>query len=204
MNFLAIDTTKSSSYIILKNGEDIVIDTLKETRKVSENLLLGVDKLLQSNNAKLKDLDCFGCVVGPGSFTGVRIGMSMIKAFNAVLDKNIVMLNSFEVLENTVKDGCIFLTCTKTSFYFAFVKDGKVTNMGVEELKNIKHDKFKNATTFTPEKELQEYADNYINNYKSILKSAFEIKVAKKQFVNKSDFLPLYLQLSQAERNLKK
>ena len=83
MKFLGLDTSKSKTYIVLINDDKEIVKVLEETRKVSENLLVEIDSLLKSENIELNDIDYLGAITGPGSFTGIRIGMATIKAFSS-------------------------------------------------------------------------------------------------------------------------
>ena len=64
----------------------------------SERLLPMMDQLLTSCECKLKEVDFFAANVGPGSFTGVRIGTGTIKGLAHALKKPVVSVNSLEAL----------------------------------------------------------------------------------------------------------
>lgn len=66
--------------------------------KHSETFFPLLDEFLNQHKVTLKDIDCFGVVVGPGSFTGIRIGLSVAKMFAYVENKACVAVNSLEVL----------------------------------------------------------------------------------------------------------
>ncbi len=204
MKFLALDTTKAQSYIIVANGKNVEIKTLNETRKVSEMLLSTIDEMLVTNKLTLDDFDYFACVTGPGSFTGLRIGISTLKAFNAVLNKKLIAINSFEVFTNKISDGCIMLSCTKSSFYYAIIKSNKIIEMGVDNLVNINNDKFITEKKFACEYELKNYVDSFIEDYPQILVESLLKMIKNNQYTAKNEFKPFYLQQSQAERNFKR
>lgn len=203
MKFLALDTTKASSYIIVVNGNNVNIKTLTQTRKVSEMLLSSIDEILNNSDLNLEEMDFLACVSGPGSFTGLRIGMSTIKGFNAALNKKLVSLNSFEVFADCIKNGCVMLSCTKTSFYYAIIKNNEIVEMGVDDLVNVENDKYSIEKKFVCEEELKNYADVFIDDYPQLLLNAFKAKIKSNHFTSKNEFKPFYLQQSQAERNLK-
>lgn len=64
----------------------------------SEALLPLVDKILKSTGKKLADIDSFAVGVGPGSFTGIRIGCATIKTLAQVLDKPVLPFSSLKAL----------------------------------------------------------------------------------------------------------
>ena len=77
MNILAIDTTSTGlSIALVKNGE--IFSYTKEIGKSghSATLMPSVKEMLDTHNVAVDDLDAIGVVVGPGSFTGIRIGVS--------------------------------------------------------------------------------------------------------------------------------
>ena len=57
-----------------------------------------IDFLLKQHGLQLPQIDCFGVATGPGSFTGVRIGLTTVKSFCQALDKPVVGISSLEAL----------------------------------------------------------------------------------------------------------
>ena len=70
----------------------------------SENLMILIEEILQRNNIELKEIDLISCVVGPGSFTGIRIGVATVKALAEVYNIKIVEVTSLEVLAQNIKE----------------------------------------------------------------------------------------------------
>ena len=73
-------------------------------RKHSAYLLPTLKRILDSLGLKLKDFDYFAVGLGPGSFTGIRIGLSVIKGFAYALNKPLVGISSLDILACNVKD----------------------------------------------------------------------------------------------------
>lgn len=204
MNFLALDTTKLKSYIFLNANGKNTIKVLEETRKVSENLLVEVDNLLSKNGLNLNNIDVFGAVVGPGSFTGVRIGLATLKAFNNALNKKLVKVDSFEAFAETIQNGVLILSSTKTAVYYAKFATSKIIDRGVAEIDKL-NEVFKGNKLYIIEENLKNIENTeFIDNYENLVLKEFERKINQKDFVLDQDFAPLYLQLSQAELNLKR
>lgn len=57
-----------------------------------------IDEALKENNLSLNDIDMYSCINGPGSFTGIRIGLSTLKAFSFVDNKKIFSMSSLDLL----------------------------------------------------------------------------------------------------------
>lgn len=106
MKILAIDTSSSiCSVAVLEN--DILIDeiNLNDGRTHSENLMPLMEKLLKRNSLDIKNIEMISCCTGPGSFTGIRIGVATIKPIAEVLNIKIASVTSLEILARNVEDA---------------------------------------------------------------------------------------------------
>lgn len=205
MNILGIDTTRKKASIFFKRTEreDIYLLALDENVKHSDGLFLYIEKALLDNDVKIEDVDTFACVVGPGSFTGIRVGMSTIKGINKVLKRNIVVMNMFEVLSPTLKTGIVLLNSTSTSCYYAKIFKGEVVESGVVAKVDI--EKIADGGVVVVLKEEQEAIGLTYNNYKvvdSLAELYSKCVMQKLDAMQYDEFVPYYLQLSQAERNV--
>lgn len=96
---LAIDsTTKKASVALMLNNKNIVTKSIDNEITHSEKLLPLTDELLKENKVKLNDITTLACTLGPGSFTGVRIGIATVKALAKVLNINIHGATSLNLL----------------------------------------------------------------------------------------------------------
>jgi len=99
MNILAIDTTsKKASVSILEDNNEVFKNTIDNDITHSEKLMPLIDDSLKQTNLTLKDIDLLACVLGPGSFTGIRIGIASVKALAKVLNKKIFGISTLEVM----------------------------------------------------------------------------------------------------------
>ena len=104
MKILAVDTSSEiCSVAILENDNVIVENSLNDGKTHSENLMTIMENTLEENKIKLSDIDLIACSVGPGSFTGIRIGVSSIKAIAEVLDVPVAAVTSLEALAKNVE-----------------------------------------------------------------------------------------------------
>ena len=202
MNTLIIDTTRKLAKILISKDDKHFVFDMSDKIKHSEGLFLYLEKALSETKLKISDFDVLCGGVGPGSFTGIRVGMSVIKGFNQVINKPVVPINIFEVLKYGVKNGVILLNSTSTTCYKADIRNFEIVDMGVInklEISSISGD------IYILKEEQDELGIEYNNirviaDYSSYYFLAIENKLKKK---SNELFEPLYLQLSQAEKNLK-
>ncbi len=93
----------------------------------SQHMMPLVDGLLSTCGMTLSDIDLFACVVGPGSFTGVRLGVASVKAMAHALGKNVVPVAALEALGQAPFAGtvCPILDARRNQVYTAAFVDGK-------------------------------------------------------------------------------
>ena len=104
MKILAIDTSSEiCSVAILENDKLIDKNELDNGKTHSENLMPLLDELLKRNSLNIKNIEMLACCVGPGSFTGIRIGVSTIKPIAEVLNIKIATVTSLEVLSRNIE-----------------------------------------------------------------------------------------------------
>ncbi len=104
MKILAIDTsTMISSCSLMEDGIIIGDYNINQKKTHSETLVLMIQQMLEKLECELKDIDVFAVCKGPGSFTGLRIGMTTAKTFAQVFDKRIVGISTLEALANMIE-----------------------------------------------------------------------------------------------------
>lgn len=158
MNFLAIDTTMPQLAIAVSaNGKHKSYCYDIAPQKHNSVLLVKINEVLKDVGCTLNDMDCFGVVIGPGSFTGIRVGVATINAFAFALRKNVVEMTSLELARYTAKNEDILalIDCKHGNYYAALFKGEKVEYMEINEQEakkyNVKHvyyDKASNEALF--------------------------------------------------------
>ncbi|MCX8074719.1 MAG: tRNA (adenosine(37)-N6)-threonylcarbamoyltransferase complex dimerization subunit type 1 TsaB [Clostridia bacterium] len=98
MNVLAVDTSTKRACVAVQNSYDIISKDILNEITHSEKLLPLVDEVLTKSNLNLKNIDLYCVTNGPGSFTGIRIGLATIKAMAHVNKKNIFCISSLLLL----------------------------------------------------------------------------------------------------------
>lgn len=128
MNLLAVDTTSDQIVLALyKEGSSDYFVGEKGAKKHNSVLLNDVDGFLQKNDLSINDIDVFGAVVGPGSFTGIRIGVSTVNALAISLGKKTVSVTSLEVPVQEGEDALVALDCKHDNYYCGLFKSGNAT-----------------------------------------------------------------------------
>lgn len=99
MTVLALDTSGLvASVAVSRDGVLLGEYTLNNGLTHSQRLLPMVDELLKSLDMKISDIDVFACSVGPGSFTGLRIGIATVKGFAFTGKKPCVAVSGLEAM----------------------------------------------------------------------------------------------------------
>ena len=223
MNILAIDSSSAvaSATLYLNGNLDSIVNEDKLTH--SQKLLPLIDTLLKRNNVSVKDIDVFVSSKGPGSFTGIRIGISTIKALAHVANKNIAGYTSLDMLAQSALDkGKYICSCIDAKhenvYYGVYKVNGKkletilenscdtITNV-IEKCKKLNEnivfvgDGSVNYREYIEKENFATILDNIVTQKSEDLISLY---LANPQEVPFADFIPVYLRESQAERNLKK
>lgn len=124
-------STTSRLGVCLTDGDRVLGSTVfPPGRKHVEHLAAGIDELTRGLQADLKSIDGFGVAKGPGSFSGIRVGMALIKGLVLVLRKPVAGLSSLEILAwGGLKDGEIgaaVIDARRNEVYTAvYAKQGK-------------------------------------------------------------------------------
>jgi len=99
MIILAVDTTTpAGSAAILEKTKLISEVNIDSASTYSERLLPSIHFLLERSKLNIKEIDTFAVAVGPGSFTGIRIGLSTIKSFAYASGKPVALVSTLEAL----------------------------------------------------------------------------------------------------------
>ena len=104
MKILAIDTSGETLSVAISNDLKIVAEYFYNAGKIHSDVIIPlVNKILKDVNWELKDIDKFALSCGPGSFTGIRVAMAVIKTLAQTLNKPVVCVDSLSVLENQLE-----------------------------------------------------------------------------------------------------
>lgn len=99
MKILALDTTAEvCTAAICENTKLIAEMTVNTGNTHSQTLLPLIEQILKISETSLDEIDCFSCSTGPGSFTGVRIGVATVKGIAYGKNKPCVSVSTLEAL----------------------------------------------------------------------------------------------------------
>lgn len=99
MKILAVDTTTPMlTAAICEDGVVLQEYSLHNQKAHSQKLMPLIEQLLQETGVSLNEIDLFAAANGPGSFTGIRIGLACVKALAQVTGKPVVPVNTLEGL----------------------------------------------------------------------------------------------------------
>lgn len=219
-NILAVDTASKLMGVSLKVGDKTYSDFINDGFAHSENLLPMINKLLESGNINVKEIDLLICTRGPGSFTGLRIGMATLKGLSLGLGIPLISVPTLDLYaygnENFKGDVLPILDARKRCFYTGIFNAGtKKTDdldLPLEEiLKKLKESDSIFLTGVDAELFYNKVLDdkrfildkNYLKNYSENL-----IPLGLELYTNKgADDIsqgPLYIRKSEAEIMLEK
>ena len=123
MKILAIDTSSKICSVSILEDNNVIIEKHNDDEKThSQKLMPLIDELLKESNLTLDNIDLLACSQGPGSFTGIRIGISTVNAFADVKNIPIIGVTSLESLAyNITSSGLIatLIDAKHDNVYFA-------------------------------------------------------------------------------------
>ena len=208
MNILAIDTTTKVASVSFLKQNVIYHHQIDNEITHSEKLLPLIDQTLKEANVTIANVDEYACMNGPGSFTGIRIGLATLKAFAQVQNKKIFSLTSLDTIAYSA-----FLTFNVE--YIISIIDAKNDRIYYQmtKLQKQKNGKISLTSVIEPSNELIDDAIYILKKYltENAIKNVVVAGNAVNQFKDKlsvlsqnlSDFYPtpttLITALSQIE-----
>lgn len=227
MKILAIDTTaNTASCALVEDGRVRGVSTIDGLLTHSETMLPMVEELLKRLALTIKDVDAFAVAEGPGSFTGVRIGVSTIKGLAFSTNKPCVGVSSLAALAYNLEgfDGLVVpvMDARRQQVYTVIYNEGKcvfgdslipLTELADELAKTelelrLVGDGYALAERFLAADErlaprLKSTPAALIPHNAASIALLAEKKLASGEISTDSELRPLYLRDSQAERERK-
>jgi len=144
MLILAFDTSSKTASVAILNDRAILYDVLINSGlNHSEVLLPAIEQACSQTRVKISEIDLFACTMGPGSFTGLRIGASTLKGFMLATGKPAVGVSSLAALalnaDNRSKIICSVMDAGRGQVYVAYFKyteGNDLEQLGQEQIVN--------------------------------------------------------------------
>ncbi len=132
MKVLAVETsTMLGGVAVIDDSAGLVAEVRLNVKSThSERLMTEIDHVLKQSGLEISEIDVFAVSIGPGSFTGLRIGLSTVKGFSFATGKPIVAVPTLEALAWSLPycryPVCTLLDARKKEVYAAlFLWEGK-------------------------------------------------------------------------------
>lgn len=216
MKIFAIDTSTDTLVIAYSNEQNILTLNYRGVEKHASKIGPLVHEFLNMADVNKGSIDLFGCGVGPGSLTGLRIGIAFIQGMAHAFSKNVVAVTSSEVVAanflyhqgeivivKKAREGYVYIACYK--------ENTEMLKPSVMEFEKAKHfvQTLNNPVVVGDAKKLFEHiAQTAPDELEAIrgevlLNKVFE-KIKSKSILKPHELEPLYLQKSIAEMNFEK
>ncbi len=200
---LFIDSSYKALFIALTTDKEVIDEVcIMAEANFSEKLLPLLKEMTDRNHISLNNLHKIFVTVGPGSFTGIRIGVTVCKTLGFALKKRIVPISSLEFMATTKTDTDykIPFIDARHGYVFAGVYDKKGINIVEDSYTNIQNliDKIKGSITFISYDDL--HLDNTILPKYNILDII--TRHLNDEGLNPHEVKPNYLKKTEAEEKL--
>ncbi|NLJ78620.1 MAG: tRNA (adenosine(37)-N6)-threonylcarbamoyltransferase complex dimerization subunit type 1 TsaB [Tissierellia bacterium] len=224
MKVLGIDTSTMTASCAVLDGDTLLGEySINQELTHSESLVPMISEMLDNLKLHISDIDIYGVATGPGSFTGLRIGVATMKAFAHIFDKPIVGVSTLEGLAlNLTHSGIIvpMIDARRDRVYTGIYrwKQSRLENilepciMNIERLSEIldKND----DDIMINGNGVRQYGDRLLEVLKSRVKiapaglrecraaSIAELSLLNRDVYNRDDYynlIPTYLKESQAQ-----
>ncbi|HAK88276.1 MAG TPA: tRNA (adenosine(37)-N6)-threonylcarbamoyltransferase complex dimerization subunit type 1 TsaB [Nitrospiraceae bacterium] len=143
MKLLAIETSTMLGGVAIMDGDALITESRLNVKVThSERLMTGIGYALAQSSLKIEDIDVFAVAIGPGSFTGLRVGLSTVKGLVYATGKRLVSVPTLEAFAWNMPfsgyDVCPLLDARKKEVYagiFRWADDGFVRVMSEQAIK---------------------------------------------------------------------
>lgn len=227
MKILAVDTTATAVSVAVVEDGKLLSESFANTGLThSQTLMPMIDNTVKGANIQISDIDVFAVDNGPGSFTGVRIGVAAVKGMAQMLDKPCVEISTLESLAYNLADtDCVAVSamdarCGQVYTASFNCENSVVTRLCEDEAMAISDleerlKKYEKTVIFVGDGAMLCY-----NYYKDVIPCriisegrrhqrasssalAARLKYEEGKSVSANELMPSYLRLPQAQRELK-
>ncbi|MBQ4646661.1 MAG: tRNA (adenosine(37)-N6)-threonylcarbamoyltransferase complex dimerization subunit type 1 TsaB [Candidatus Gastranaerophilales bacterium] len=182
MNILAICSALNNSYLAIKYNDKLFDEIIfSDENYHSLYLISKIKELCESNSIDLKKLDAITVNCGPGSFTGIRVAMSVAKVMAGELNLPLIGLNTAEILLNAFDKEILLMDARRDMFFVG-------TKENIELIfKDKIQDKIKNKTLLCDKNSSKIFPDSICFEDENKKLGEIMIKLALEKYNNSQD-----------------
>lgn len=223
MKILSVDTSAVCASVAITEDEKVIsLCSTNAGLTHSRTLLPMIDSALHNSETELSSVDYFACCVGPGSFTGIRIGIAAVKGLADGIQKKCIAVSTLEGLaynligQNVIACPVMDARCSQVYTALFEINGENVKRLNEDEA--IKIDELAERLKTFDKKivfvgdgaEICHKALGYdiappVMRYQNAASVAFAAmkNFEEKKLLRASELMPVYLRLPQAERELR-
>lgn len=224
MLILGIDTSGHTASVAICDENKVIVQKTVYTKLTHSQVILPlVEKALSDADMKLEDIDGFAVAKGPGSYTGLRIGIAAVKAMCFALSKKCTGISTLKSLAyNCVSAKAVIVSVMRArpgiAYYGIYESDGeKLTALcddGIDTVQNILSEIPDDRQTVLVGDFAQDFYDTFCNERKNMrlsppherlqLASSLCALAAESELYDPEMLDASYLQITKAEKEIKK
>ena len=202
MKSLLVDTSTSKLLIyIVENNSVLFSFNEKLDKTLSSRFMLIIENAFKQTNISPKEIDKIFVSIGPGSFTGIRIGMTFAKIYSLLLKKDLIPISTLELFASSLNEGeCYALIDARRGYVYSGFYNSNLDTVIKEKyvllddlLKDVcqkckiySYDSFSNINVIEPKINVLKVINKHINDIP----------------INPHSLKPLYLKNTEAEDKL--
>jgi tRNA threonylcarbamoyl adenosine modification protein YeaZ len=192
MFFLGIDTTGTIGSLCLLASDNVkcIVKPLQNT-KISENLLVELQNFLKTEQISLSEIKGIGVNIGPGSFTGLRVGVSFAKGLAKAIGCDCFYISLEECLREIIEEklfekSSLLVNLGKKGVIIYDIYDGKLSNDSeLISLENFKSEIEKEVYLYNLSEFKLEIENLSVNTVASDNVTTKLTKITRRKFENK-------------------
>lgn len=189
---LCIDTSyKYLSCALIKDKQIIAEYNQECFKRQSEEVFIAIDSLFKKANIDQQDIDSIALSIGPGSYTGVRIGLTIAKVISTLKNIDLYTISTLKLYANNKENTMVLLNARSNRAYVGVYNKGEtILNDQIIEVDKIdckNYDMVGDASLINKEDKMYKISECFLNNFDYLEKVS-----------DKHHLVPVYLKESEA------
>lgn len=172
--------------------DDVLLDgiSIEAFKKQSETIFVELNRLLKNVNLDYCDIDRFVITDGPGSYTGIRIAMTIAKVLASQMKKELYCISTMQLYAGMDEKANVILDARSKRAYVAHVENGVCENIEILNVEDL--------SSFLQENPGTLYGDGYLVNQQEVKSDFLKnfIRVPMRKIENIHALVPQYLKES--------